>query len=504
MSRRVDTERAASSRVDSERAAGRRAVSKTRELLAETLTPLAVYERLGELSPVRFLFESVTGGERVARYSFLGAGPRELVRMHADRVEVERDGEISVRDGAPLDALRAELDGWSAPPGPVPFAGGFVGAFGFDLVRAVERIESRPPDPWHLPVAILGRFDQVVAFDHAQQKLLLVANEIEGESSTAETDGAEAALDRLEAALTRERPVRATRLPAIPPAPAAPDGASLSAEAFRAAVAAAKEHIAAGDIFQVVLARRFRVRTAASPVALYRALRRVNPSPYMVLLELPEVALVGASPEALVTKQGRRVVSRPIAGTRRRGRDDAEEAALERELRDDPKERAEHVMLVDLGRNDLGRVCRPGSVEVTSFAEIERYSHVVHLVSSVEGELAPGRTALDLLLATFPAGTVSGAPKIRAIEILDALEPESRGLYAGAVGYLSFAGDLDACITIRTLVARETAGGREVSVTAGAGIVADSEPDKEELETRNKAAALLAAVALAEALEGVS
>jgi anthranilate synthase component 1 len=295
--------------------------------------------------------------------------------------------------------------------------------------------------------------------------------------------------------------VRATRLPAATPTPAAPDGVSLDGAAFRAAVARAQEHIAAGDIFQVVLARRFRKRTTASPSALYRALRRINPSPYMVLLELPGVALVGASPEALVTKHGTRVVTRPIAGTRRRGRDAAEEAALEAELTTDPKERAEHVMLVDLGRNDLGRVCAPGTVEVTSFAEVERYSHVLHLVSSVAGELAPGRSALDVLAAAFPAGTVSGAPKIRAIEILDELEPEARGFYAGATGYLSFSGDLDACITIRTLFVRETEAGREVSVTAGAGIVADSRPELEEKETVNKAAGMLAAVALAEALE---
>jgi len=470
----------------------------TRELLAETLTPLAVYERLEELSPVRFLLESVTGGERVARYSFLGAGPREILRLHERGLERERDGTVAVVPGPPLEALRAVLGAFDSGPSPVPFAGGWVGAFGFDLVRAVERLPGRPPDPWGLPLALLCRYDSVVAFDHAQQKLLLLANEIEGESDAA---AASAALDRLEEVLTADAAVRATRLPADPPLPATPDSISIGADEFRAAVVRAKEEIAAGEIFQVVLARRFRKLSEASPVALYRALRRINPSPYMVLLELPEVAMVGASPEALVTQTGRRVVTRPIAGTRRRGRDAADDALLERELLEDPKERAEHVMLVDLGRNDLGRVCRPGSVEVTTLAEVERYSHVLHLVSAVEGQLAEGRTPLDVLLATFPAGTVSGAPKIRAIEILDAIEPEARGLYAGAAGYLSFAGDLDTCITIRTLVARRTAEGREVSVTAGAGIVADSDPAKEELETRNKAAALLAAVALAERLQ---
>ena len=479
----------------------RRVTPRVRELLAEALTPLAVYQRLGGISSDRFLFESVTGGERVARYSFLGAGPRARLALYDDRLEIARAGGTERRPGPPLEELASFVSGFEAPAGPVPFAGGFVGCFAFDLVRLIERLPARPPDPWGLPLAALGLYDSVVAFDHAQQKLLLVANEIEGETSAAE---AEAALDRLEATLCRDVAVRAVRLPRDAPAPAAPDEVSLDGERFRAAVRTAKESIAAGEIYQVVLARRFSKLSEASPVALYRALRRVNPSPYMVLLESDGLALVGASPEALVTKTGTRVVSRPIAGTRRRGHDAAADAALEAELRGDPKERAEHVMLVDLGRNDLGRVCRPGSVAVTSFAEVERYSHVLHLVSSVEGVLAEGRTALDVLLAAFPAGTVSGAPKIRAIEILDALEPEARGLYAGATGYLSFSGDLDACITIRTLVARATARGREVSVTAGAGIVADSDPEREEKETVDKAAALFAAVALAEALESAA
>lgn len=479
-------------------AGGRRVVPHLRELLAETLTPLAVYQRLADLSPVRFLFESVTGGEQVARFSFLGAGPAEILRVHADRVEVERGGARCNLPGPPLEALRAVLDGWSAPPLPVPFAGGFVGTFGFDLVRLVERIPSRPPDPWGLPVALLGRFDNVVAFDHAQQRLLLIANEIEGEVPAAE---AERALDRLEAALAREAGVRAVRLPGEPPVLSRAARASLPDAEFARAVVAAKEHIAAGDIFQVVLARRFTLASEARPEALYRALRRVNPSPYMVLLELPEAALIGASPEMLVKKTGRRIVTRPIAGTRHRSASAEEDQRIAAELLADPKERAEHVMLVDLGRNDLGRVAAPASVEVASFLEVERYSHVMHLVSSVEAELAPGRDALDALLAAFPAGTVSGAPKIRAIQILDGLEPEARGLYAGATGYLSFAGDLDTCITIRTLIARRAPEGGEVSVTAGAGIVADSDPAAETRETENKAAALLAAVALAEELD---
>ena len=477
----------------------KRGVPHVRELLADELTPLGAYRRLAVVSPVRFLLESVTGGERVSRFSFLGAGPREILRVHEDRLEVERDGQVLVRPGAPLDALRAKLSEVSsevpASLGSVPFLGGYVGSFGYDLIRLVERLPNRPPDPFGLPVAVLGRFDSILAYDHAFERVLAVANEIEGEVGA---EQAEAELDRLEALLTAPGGARASALPPIErPAVASFAEASLDGAAYRRAVEVAKEHVAAGDIFQVVLARRFRIPRAPAPISLYRALRRVNPSPYMVLFEAPEMALIGASPEMLVKKVGRRIETRPIAGTRPRGADDAADRRLAEELAADPKERAEHLMLVDLGRNDLGRVASPGSVRVPEFMAVERYSHVMHLVSSVEAELGPGFDALDALLACFPAGTVSGAPKIRAMEIIDALEPEARGPYAGAAGYVSFTGDLDACITIRTLV---VAGG-ETSVTAGAGIVADSDPASEQRETENKAAGMLAAVALAERLE---
>lgn len=477
----------------------KRGVPHVRELLADELTPLGAYRRLAAVSPVRFLLESVTGGERVSRFSFLGAGPREILRLYEDRLEVERDGRVLVRPGAPLDALRAKLSEVSsevpASLGSVPFLGGYVGSFGYDLIRLVERLPNRPPDPFGLPVAVLGRFDSILAYDHAFERVLAVANEIEGEVGA---EQAEAELDRLEALLTAPGGARASALPPIErPAVASFAEASLDGAAYRRAVEIAKEHVAAGDIFQVVLARRFRIPRAPAPISLYRALRRVNPSPYMVLFEAPEMALIGASPEMLVKKVGRRIETRPIAGTRPRGVDDAADRRLAEELAADPKERAEHLMLVDLGRNDLGRVASPGSVRVPEFMAVERYSHVMHLVSSVEAELGPGFDALDALLACFPAGTVSGAPKIRAMEIIDALEPEARGPYAGAAGYVSFTGDLDACITIRTLV---VAGG-ETSVTAGAGIVADSDPASEQRETENKAAGMLAAVALAERLE---
>ncbi|MES1240309.1 MAG: anthranilate synthase component I [Acidobacteriota bacterium] len=479
---------------DHETGPPRRAVPHTREFLADSLTPLGVYRRLAELSPHRFLLESVTGGERVSRFSFLGAQPREVYRLYPDRLEIERDGRRHNLPGPPLEALRGLLRHIRSETGPIPFTGGWVGYFGYDLIRMVERLPDRPADPFGLPVALLARFDTLVIFDHAYQRVLAIANEIEGEVSMAT---AEKQLARLSKLLTQEAGGGGVAMPEQSPGRAAAMP-SLDGPAFRQAVLAAKEHIAAGDIFQVVLARRWNVPRRVDPLALYRAVRMVNPSPYMVLFEAPDVALVGASPEMLVRKQGRHAETRPIAGTRPRGMDADGDRRLAEDLLKDAKERAEHVMLVDLGRNDLGRVAVPGSVRVASFMEIERYSHVMHMVSSVEAELAPETDALDALLACFPAGTVSGAPKIRAMEIIDSLEPEARGPYAGAVGYLSYSGDLDACITIRTLVVEE---GR-TSVTAGAGIVADSDPAAEEKETENKAAALLAAVALAEALEG--
>jgi anthranilate synthase component I len=476
----------------------RRAVAHTREFLADTLTPVAVYRRLGELSPVRFLFESITGGEQVSRYTFLGAGPRQLCRLWTDRLEIERGGVVETRAEAgagqtPLEALRSVISEVRAEAGEIPFLGGWVGYFGYELAGLIERLPTPAADPYGLPLAWLGRFDRLIVFDHVRQRIIAVAAEIEGEvdRATAERD-----LDALSDLLTSSREVEGVALGA-PPAPTSPARPpSLDGAAYRDAVRRAKEYIAAGDIFQTVLARRWSLGQGAPPLLLYRAVRLINPSPYMVLLETPQAALVGSSPEMLVRKVGRRIETRPIAGTRPRHGDPLRDVALAEELLADAKERAEHLMLVDLGRNDLGRVAAAGSVRVPTFMEIERYSHVMHIESQVVGELAHDRTALDALLACFPAGTVSGAPKIRAMEIIAELEPERRGPYAGAVGYLSFTGDLDTCITIRTLVVRE----EEISVSAGAGIVADSDPAAEERETENKVAALLATVSLARSL----
>jgi len=472
----------------------RKATPHLREFLADSLTPLGVYRRLAASSPFRFLFESVTGGDQVSRYSFLGADPTEIYSLYPDRLEVTRDGETHRLPGPGLDSLRQVIGSIEAERGPLPFTGGFVGFFGYDLVRMLERLPHRPVDRFELPVAMLARFDTLVVFDHVRQRVEIISNEIEGE---VDRDEALARLDEISRLLTTAGQGWAVPLPQSGEAEPMAAAPSLDGPNFRAAVRRAKELIADGEVFQVVIARRWMLEERAEPLSLYRALRMVNPSPYMVLLESPEVSLVGASPEMLVRKTGRRVETRPIAGTRPRSSEPEEDRRLAEDLLADAKECAEHVMLVDLGRNDLGRVASAGSVRVNSFMDVERYSHVMHIVSNVEGEIASGKTALDALLACFPAGTVSGAPKVRAMEVIDKLEPEARGPYAGAVGYLSFSGDLDTCITIRTLVVR----GDEISVTAGAGIVADSDPEAEEKETENKAAALLAAVDLARRLE---
>ncbi|MDX1382622.1 MAG: chorismate-binding protein [Thermoanaerobaculia bacterium] len=488
-------------------ARARVATPHVREFLADTLTPLGVYRRLQAVSQRSFLLESISGGEQVSRFSFIGADPSVVCRLWPDRLEIERGGErggesasgasaeatIERLESAPLAALDELLGSVRSPAGELPFTGGWVGFFGYDTIRMVERLPDRPPDPFGLPYAALARFDNVVVFDHARQRVVAVANEIEGEVDPRE---AEAALQTLTAILTRSVGGVAVEIPggAIEPAPTHPP--TLSSEAYQAAVRTAKDYIRAGDIFQVVPARRWRTLDCPDPLEIYRALRMVNPSPYMVLLESPEVDLVSASPEMVVRKTGNLLESRPIAGTRPRGKTPEEDHRLAAELLADPKERAEHVMLVDLHRNDLGKVAESASVHVPEFMVVEYYSHVIHLVSSVQARIRPDCTALEALLASFPAGTLSGAPKIRAMEIIEDLEKSRRGPYAGTVGYLSPNGDMDTCITIRTIVVRDG----EASVTAGAGIVADSDPAAEVAETENKAAALLQAVALAQSL----
>lgn len=460
-----------------------------REMPGDLLTPVSAFLAVGWRAERSFLLESVVGGEHLARYSFLGRDPVLTVEARGTGV-VERDAAGS-RDvsGEILDALRARLTPRAAEVASLPrFTGGAVGYLTYDAARLFERL----PDRHGSKDALLASFSiyrSVVAFDHVRQRLVLMA--LAEPASRAAFDGAQDILDALEAdlrggALTGGGGKHAD--------PTRRSGAALGDGAgFEAAVRRAKDFIAAGDIFQVVLSRQERLPCPLDPFSIYRALRTVNPSPYMYFLKEGESAIAGASPEMLVRVEGGHVETRPIAGTRPRGGSEAEDERLGRELLADPKERAEHIMLVDLGRNDLGRVCRFGSVTVPELMNLERFSHVLHIVSSVAGELAPGQDALDALKATFPAGTLSGAPKIRAMEIIDELEPARRGLYGGALGYMDFRGNLDFCIAIRTIVVEH---GR-ATVQAGAGIVADSDPAAERRETEAKAEVMLEALRVA-------
>jgi anthranilate synthase component 1 len=467
-----------------------------REVLADLVTPVAAFGRLVGDGP-GFLLESVEHGERWSRFSFLGRQPAATLVARGRRLEVEGTIPDSVpRDAGVLAAVEALLAAYRSPrlaelP---PLHGGLVGYLGYDVVREVERLPEVPEDDLGLPDAVLSVIGQLAVFDHWRQRVTLIDNVMVEDGATevdldAAYDAAVAGIELL--ATDGSRPLEE---PVVDPPPAGdplPEVRStMGTAAYCGAVEVAREHIFAGDIFQVVLAQRYDLELDADPFDVYRVLRQVNPSPYMYFLRHPDVTLVGSSPEPLVQLLDGRVVSRPIAGTRFRGRTDEHDRRLAAELSEHPKERAEHVMLVDLARNDVGRVATFGSVHVDQLMELERYSHVMHLTSQVSADLVDGRGPVDVLRATMPAGTVSGAPKVRAMEIIDDLEPTKRGPYAGVVGYLDFSGNLDVAIAIRTMVvARDRA-----SVQAGAGIVAESDPVDEDLECRNKAAALLAAV----------
>jgi anthranilate synthase component 1 len=473
-----------------------------RELPADLETPVSVYLRLAGQGP-SFMLESVTGGEHVARYSFIGVNPSQAFVLRGRNVTRHAPTGVfneTVPAGAnPLEALRAELK-QCAPqivPGLPRFVGGLVGYLGYETMRFLEPILALTPHT-SLPDAIFLQADTLIAFDHAYGRLLLIANaRLDGDPAAARAE-AEVRLDELERRLTG--PFKPTSAPSRPRPADSTLRANMAPEQYMASVEAAKEHIAAGDIFQVVLSQRFSRETTAEAFDIYRALRRLNPSPYMFFFDFADLAgpeplrLIGASPEVHVRLEGRQALLRPIAGTRPRSLVPADDLALERELLADPKERAEHVMLVDLARNDLGRVCEYGSVHAPELMTVERYSHVMHIVSQVEGRLQAQYDGFDLVQATFPAGTVSGAPKIRAMQIISELEPDPRGVYAGAVGYFSYDGSLDTCIAIRTLVMQ----GQMISVQAGAGIVADSVPQNEYQESVNKARALVRAVERAE------
>ena len=443
------------------------------------------------------------GGEQVGRYSFLGVNPRGLITVQGDTVTRSVAGETARRPLSPgedpLHAVEAELGRYRPVrlEGLPRFVGGAVGYLGYDVVRYVERLPATATIDLDVPDLAFMLPDTLVIFDHAKHQLLVLAN-AHAPAEAGPAGGPDAAYD---AAVARIDQVVAALKQPLPPIPRAEQAlgdelhSNMTQARFEANVRAAKEYIAAGDAFQIVLSQRFRCRTSAPPFAIYRALRALNPSPYMFFLHFgDDLCLVGASPEMMVRLEDGIATMRPIAGTRPRGATEAEDTRLAEELINDPKERAEHVMLVDLGRNDLGRVCTYGTVRVPEMMTIERYSHVMHIVSQVQGRLRPEMNAFDLLRATIPAGTLSGAPKVRAMEIIEELEGTRRGPYGGAVGYFSHDGSMDTCITIRTLLMQ----GHTVTIQAGAGIVADSDPTREYEETINKARALAVAIQNAE------
>jgi anthranilate synthase component I len=465
-------------------------VAKT--LSADLLTPVGAFLSISARQKYAFLLESVEGGEKIGRYTFLGAGPRTVVTAHGQELTI-RDGKKTRRQqGSLIELLREQLRQHTPAiiPSLPPFTSGGVGYFAYDLVRQFERLPQTTKDDTQVPDCVFTFYDRLLAFDHLRHQVhILAAADVRSESPTKAYDRALSDIAAIEKKLAaglrgqrmgwsgdgKPKPVKVHH--------------STSHDAFVKSVRRAKEYIAAGDIFQVVLSQRLDFKPPAEPFEIYRALRTVNPSPYMFFLKLDDIHVLGASPEMLVRVTGRKLEYRPIAGTHKRGADVAEDERLIEQLRGDEKERAEHVMLVDLGRNDLGRVSEYGTVKVRDLMYVEKYSHVMHLVSALEGQLRGDLDALDALAACFPAGTLSGAPKVRAMEIIEELEPVRRGVYGGSVLYADHAGNLDSCIAIRTMVLHKN----RAYIQAGAGIVADSDPESEYQECMNKASALLRA-----------
>ncbi|OEJ96665.1 anthranilate synthase component I [Streptomyces thermolilacinus] len=477
-------------------AADRRVIPVSRRLLADGDTPVGLYRKLAAERPGTFLLESAENGRSWSRYSFIGVRSAATLTVRDGQAHWLGTPPVGVpTDGDPLEALRATVEALHTPrdlaSGMPPFTGGMVGYLGYDIVRRLERIGDHGADELGLPELTMLLTSDLAVLDHWDGTVLLIANAINHNDLDTGVDEAYAdAVARLDA-MQADLAGPADSGPAVLPPSELPEyTARWGGQAYQEAVEDIKERIRAGEAFQVVPSQRFETPCTASALDVYRVLRATNPSPYMYLLRLDGFDVVGSSPEALVKVEAGHAMVHPIAGTRPRGATPQEDQALADELIADPKERAEHLMLVDLGRNDLGRVCEPGSVEVVDFMSIERYSHVMHIVSTVTGRVARGRTAFDVLTACFPAGTLSGAPKPRAMQIIEELEPSRRGLYGGAVGYLDFAGDSDTAIAIRTALLRDGTA----YVQAGAGVVADSDPVAEDTECRNKAAAVLRAV----------
>jgi anthranilate synthase component 1 len=468
-----------------------------REILADTETPVSALMKL-RAKPHLFLLESVEGGEKWGRYTFLGADPHCIFTVRGEDVLIQEQGEVRTQkhNGDPLGSLKDIL--YSYRPVPVDglprFYGGAVGYLGYDMVRHFERLPARAPQDLNTDDAMFLITDTLMIFDNVRHTIKVVACAL-----TAERDDLRAVYE--EAIVKIENTIEQLKTPVTmgnPSQDAQSDTSpqsNMAPESFKTMVKRGKEYIVAGDVIQVVLSQRFQRENRADPIDLYRALRYINPSPYLFFLKLEDLILIGSSPEVTVRLEEGIAELRPIAGTRRRGKDEHEDRQLSDELLQDPKERAEHVMLVDLGRNDLGRIARIGSVQVNQFMAVERYSHVMHLVSHIQAQLAGGKDAFDVLEATFPAGTLTGAPKIRAMEIIDELEPSRRGPYGGAVGYFSYTGNMDFCITIRTMVIHDG----KTYIQAGAGIVADSDAEAEYQETVNKAMGMMQAVEMAAA-----
>ena len=465
-----------------------------KELVADLLTPVSAFLKVAEHSDYAFLLESVEGGEHVGRYSFLGKDPFLILRGRQGETVIEKAGVTTNGEKPFIDTLRELMNSFQSPfvPGLPRFTGGAVGYLGYDTAAWFEPTTKRDGDgPIDRDDAGFMLFDTVLAFDHVQHRILLIANaRISGDEdlkslyqfACAKIEFLERELER---ALSLKRPTGGDAVTLV---------SNMTQQTYESIVKRAKEYIAAGDIYQVVLSQRFEAEVGVDAFTVYRALRHVNPSPYMFFVRMGDRSIVGSSPEMLVRVEGRHAITHPIAGTRPRGKTEEEDVRLGEELKRNEKEKAEHVMLVDLGRNDIGRVCDYGTVRVPTYMALERYSHVMHLVSVVEGQLAEGRDRLDALVSCFPAGTVSGAPKVRAMQIINELEPTRRGLYAGAVGYLDFAGNLDFCIAIRSILLEKG----KAYIQAGAGIVADSNPTAEYEETRDKARAMIRALELAQ------
>jgi len=475
-----------------------------KEILGDLETPVSAFLKLNKRPS--FLLESVVGGEKWARYSFIGIDPSMTIKCEGKKVEIKNGGVlIETETSEPLNIIKDILSKFKLVEikGLPRFSGGLVGYIGYDVVKFFERVPDNPKPKIDMPDIFLMLADTVLIFDNLKQTIKVVHNvHIDGKGAKETYEEAEAKIDKTIDELKSE--VRGQRSKVFLPTseietPTSSTGFSsnFSKENFLNAVEKAKEYVMAGDVVQVVLSQRFQRQTNASPFDIYRSLRVINPSPYMYFLDTGEAHIVGSSPEILVRLEGDEITLRPIAGTRKRGETEEEDKKLEEDLKRDPKEIAEHIMLVDLGRNDVGRVAEIGSVNVTELMTVERYSHVMHLVSNVEGRLKKGLNAIDVFKACFPAGTVSGAPKVRAMEIIEELEPTKRGPYAGAVGYFGYSGNMDTCITIRTLIVKDN----KVHVQAGAGIVADSVPENEYKETENKAMAMMKAVEAARTMQ---